>query len=82
MSLDDALTRDEHVLKNQLSKAGAFLETPRGETILLGPNCPLGRSKTNQIVLTSQRASRRHALIHRQNMGNIGSSICEATTVH
>jgi len=63
------VTKSDDGSPKQMSNRSACLETTQGETIVLGPGCALGRSKTNQIVLTSQRASRRHALIHRQNLG-------------
>lgn len=47
----------------------AWLETPEGEHLLLRGNYSLGRSSDNQFVVASERASRRHAVIHAQEGG-------------
>src|SRR2546421_9398198 len=62
-----------------LEKAGAWLESPRLERISLRGNCSLGRSPKSAVVLESPKASRRHAIINLQNVGefwliDLGSS--------
>src|SRR5256886_17667987 len=62
-----------------LEKAGAWLESPRLERISLRGNCSLGRSPKSAVVLESPKASRRHAIINLQNIGefwliDLGSS--------
>jgi adenylate cyclase len=46
-----------------------WIETPSGERIRLTTNCSLGRAAINDIVVDSVQASRRHATIHLQNIG-------------
>lgn len=48
---------------------GAWLETPQGERFDLTANCSLGRTPGNAILVPSEKASRRHAVIHLQNIG-------------
>jgi adenylate cyclase len=60
------------------SKEGAWLETS-GDKFPICGDCSLGRSPKNAIVLDSQKVSRRHAIIHVQNVGefwliDLGSS--------
>src|SRR5215212_4689838 len=62
-----------------LAEAGAWLESPGRERILLQGNCSLGRSPSNRVVIESPKASRRHCLINLQNVGefwliDLGSS--------
>src|SRR5438270_9672616 len=47
----------------------AWIETPSGDRISLTTNCALGRAPLNDIVVDSVQASRRHATIHLQNIG-------------
>ena len=49
--------------------ARAWLETPDGGHFDIRANCSLGRTPGNHIVVPSGRASRRHAVIHLQNIG-------------
>src|SRR5438874_9000683 len=46
-----------------------WLETNGGSRIPIQGNCSIGRSTKNTIVTTSDRVSRRHALIHVQDNG-------------
>ena len=60
-------------------EAGAWLESPGRERILLQGNCSIGRSPKSTVVLDSPKASRRHCLINLQNVGefwliDLGSS--------
>ena len=60
-------------------EAGAWLESPGGERIPILGNCSLGRSPKSKVVLESPKASRRHAIINLQNVGefwliDLGSS--------
>ncbi len=48
--------------------AEAWLEAEDGRRWLLQANCPIGRSPSNQIVLSDRKVSRRHAIVHRQNV--------------
>jgi adenylate cyclase len=62
-----------------LPEAGAWLESPGRERILLLGNCSIGRSEKNTVVLDSPKASRRHCIINLQNVGefwliDLGSS--------
>ncbi|MEY2521069.1 MAG: adenylate cyclase, partial [Verrucomicrobiota bacterium] len=62
-----------------LAEAGAWLESPGMDKILLRGNCSLGRSPKSGVVLESPKASRRHAIINLQNVGefwliDLGSS--------
>ena len=62
-----------------LAEAGAWLESPGMEQISLRGNCSLGRSPRSGVVLESPKASRRHAIINLQNVGefwliDLGSS--------
>jgi class 3 adenylate cyclase len=62
-----------------LEEAGAWLESPGRERIPLHGNCSLGRSPKSAVVLESPQASRRHAIINLQNVGefwliDLGSS--------
>ena len=62
-----------------LAEAGAWLESPGMDKIPLRGNCSLGRSPKSAVVLESPKASRRHAIINLQNVGefwliDLGSS--------
>jgi adenylate cyclase len=48
---------------------GAWLETADGKRHPIHGSCSLGRTPANTIVLESPKVSRRHALIHVQNIG-------------
>src|SRR6516164_11537634 len=50
---------------------GAWLEAADGGCHPIKGSCSLGRSGANTIVLKSAKASRRHALIHLQNIGEL-----------
>src|SRR5204862_8220313 len=54
-----------------LEEAGAWLEAPGMEKIPLRGNCSLGRSPKSAVVLESPKASRRHAIINLQNVGEV-----------
>src|SRR3954467_14749741 len=63
----------------EMAEAGAWLESPGREKILLQGNCSLGRSPSNRVVIESPKASRRHCIINLQNVGefwliDLGSS--------
>jgi adenylate cyclase len=45
----------------------AWLQTANGERLPLRGTCTIGREPGNTIVLTTEKVSRRHALIHAQN---------------
>lgn len=45
----------------------AWLETIKGERIPLSAACSIGRDAQNVLVVTGEKVSRRHALIHSQN---------------
>ena len=62
-----------------LPEAGAWLESPGRERILLQGNCSIGRSDKNTVMVESPKASRRHCIINLQNVGefwvvDLGSS--------
>src|SRR4026209_278432 len=50
---------------------GAWLEAAVGRRHPIKGSCSLGRSGANTIVLDSPKVSRRHALIHLQNIGEL-----------
>jgi adenylate cyclase len=50
---------------------GAWLETADGTRHPIHGSCSLGRTAANTIVLESPKVSRRHALIHLQNVGEL-----------
>jgi len=50
---------------------GAWLEAADGKRHLIRGSCSLGRTVANTIVLESPKVSRRHALIHLQNVGEL-----------
>src|SRR5438876_3142751 len=54
---------------NASEKDGAWLESADGRQHTLQSSCSLGRATVNTIVLESPKISRRHALIHLQNIG-------------
>src|ERR1041384_4384687 len=49
----------------------AWLEAADGRRYPIKGSCSLGRSGANTIVLESTKVSRRHALIHLQNIGEL-----------
>src|SRR5262249_23873989 len=49
----------------------AWLEAADGRRHTIKGSCSLGRSSANTIVLESPKVSRRHALIHLQNVGEL-----------
>ena len=50
---------------------GAWLEATDGTRHSIRGSCSLGRTAANTIVLDSPKVSRRHALIHLQNVGEL-----------
>jgi adenylate cyclase len=56
---------------NAPPEEGAWLEAVDGTRYPIRGNCSLGRTAANTIVLESPKASRRHALIHLQNIGEL-----------
>jgi adenylate cyclase len=54
---------------NASEDEGAWLETAGGKRHPIHGSCSLGRTPANTIVLESPKVSRRHALIHVQNIG-------------
>jgi len=50
---------------------GAWLEAADGTRYPIKGSCSLGRTTANTIVLESPKVSRRHALIHLQNIGEL-----------
>jgi adenylate cyclase len=62
-----------------LEEGAAWLESQGRERVVIRGNCSLGRSPKSAVVLDSPEASRRHAIIHLQNVGefwliDLGSS--------
>jgi adenylate cyclase len=47
----------------------AWLESPGGSRTPLRMNCSIGRATGNDVVVDSTNASRRHAVVHLQNIG-------------
>jgi adenylate cyclase len=61
------------------TEGDAWLEDVNGARMLLRMNCSIGRATGNDVIVDSTRASRRHAVIHLQNIGefwlvDLGSS--------
>ncbi|HEY2626054.1 MAG TPA: adenylate/guanylate cyclase domain-containing protein [Candidatus Udaeobacter sp.] len=54
---------------NASQEEGAWLEAADGKRHPIQGSCSLGRTAANTIVLESSKVSRRHALIHLQNIG-------------
>ena len=50
---------------------GAWLEAADGTRHPIKGSCSLGRTAANTIVLESPKVSRRHALVHLQNIGEL-----------
>jgi adenylate cyclase len=56
---------------NPPPEEGAWLEAADGRRHPIKGSCSLGRAGVNTIVLDSTKVSRRHALIHLQNIGEL-----------
>jgi adenylate cyclase len=56
---------------NAPPEEGAWLEGADGKRHLIKGSCSLGRTAANTVVLESPKVSRRHALIHLQNIGEL-----------
>ena len=56
---------------NAPPEEGAWLETADGRCHPIQGSCSLGRAGANTIVVESPKVSRRHALIHLQNIGEL-----------
>jgi len=56
---------------NAPPEEGAWLEAADGTSYRIRGSCSLGRTPANAIVLDSSKVSRRHALIHLQNIGEL-----------
>jgi len=56
---------------NAPPEQGAWLEAIDGARYPIRGSCSLGRTPANTIVLDSPKVSRRHALIHLQNIGEL-----------
>ena len=54
---------------NASQEEGAWLEAADGKRYPIHGSCSLGRTAANTVVLESSKVSRRHALIHVQNIG-------------
>ena len=65
--LSPALVRSRIVSAPE--EGGAWLEAAEGKRHQLRGSCSLGRTTANTIVLESPKVSRRHAVIHLQNIG-------------
>ncbi len=56
---------------NASQEEGAWLEATDGTRHPIRGSCSLGRTGANTIVLESPKVSRRHALVHLQNIGEL-----------
>src|SRR5262249_20216596 len=56
---------------NAPPEEGAWFEATDGTRYPIRGSCSLGRTAANAIVLESSKVSRRHALIHLQNSGEL-----------
>src|SRR5205823_13976286 len=72
-SMEDALRLPcflvECVCVSAPPEEGAWLEAADGTRHPIRGSCSLGRTAANTVVLESPKVSRRHALIHLQNIG-------------
>jgi pSer/pThr/pTyr-binding forkhead associated (FHA) protein len=59
------------LLRKRTPEEGAWLEAADGKRHPIEGSCSLGRTAANTIVLQSPKVSRRHALIHLQNIGEL-----------
>jgi adenylate cyclase len=59
----------KYIVVNASQEEGAWLEASDGKRRALHGSSSLGRTSANSIVLESPKVSRRHALIHLQNIG-------------
>ena len=57
--------------RERTPEEGAWLEAADGTRHPIRGSCSLGRTAANTIVLESPKVSRRHALIHLQNIGEL-----------
>src|SRR5438067_5244061 len=78
MTNDDHKNKQPPVSDHGDNPEGAWLETGWSKFPLHG-GCSIGRSPKNAVVLDSQKVSRRHAIVHVQNVGefwliDLGSS--------
>ena len=53
------------------TEEGAWLEAANGGRHPIKGSCSIGRARANTVVLESPKVSRRHALIHLQNIGEL-----------
>jgi adenylate cyclase len=56
----------EWVMTNQQTDIASWLERADGERVVIQGTCALGRSPSNHVVLSDDKVSRRHAIIHAQ----------------
>jgi hypothetical protein len=56
---------------NASQEEGAWLEAADGTRHPIQGSCSLGRIAANTMALGSSKVSRRHALIHLQNIGEL-----------
>jgi len=54
---------------SEVGESGAWLQATDGRRYPIHGSCSLGRTSTNSVVVDSIKVSRRHALIHLQNVG-------------
>jgi adenylate cyclase len=59
----------ERFCVNASEEGAAWLEAADGKRYAIHGGCSLGRAAANTVVLASPKVSRRHALIHLQNIG-------------
>src|SRR5205085_8653381 len=61
----------QYLRVNASQEEGAWLEAPDGTRYPIKGSCSVGRASANTIVLASLKVSRRHALVHLQNIGEL-----------
>src|SRR6266481_5753171 len=67
-NLERYIVRFAHFFGQPMDTADdAWLQTANGERLQLRGTCTIGREPGNTMVLTTEKVSRRHALIHAQN---------------
>jgi len=65
------MTFGRMLVRERTPEEGAWLEAADGKRHPIKGSCSLGRTAANTIVLESPKVSRRHGLVHLQNIGEL-----------
>ncbi len=58
---------DDRTMQDEIG-LDAWLETDAGQRWPIDSNCPIGRSPSNRVIIPDRKVSRRHAVVHRQDV--------------